>query len=137
MAQQNERKGNPMARITISSARNYRALNDLMELDHVIRVHSDETVSEPGSVWAPSVYDNGPANGPEDIQVDGHYDGTPWALLTGWSAQYNYRGPVMGPGEYVGGALARHILDTPGLWVAVTVGESDGWALAYYEEDNV
>lgn len=114
------------------------ALENLMEVDHVIRVHEDGTVSEPSGVWAPEVYDNGPADGPEDIQVDSP-TGHVWTLLSGWSDQYCYRGPVMHPSEYVGGALAQHILDTPGFWVMTIVnsadGLTDGWVLAHWGPD--
>lgn len=42
-----------------------------------------------------------------------------WDVLTGWSL--NGGMAIMHPSQYVGGDLADHILDTPGLWTCVSV----------------
>ncbi len=124
-------------RITIDWRKDRYALDQLMRVDHVIRVHKDGTVSEPMSVWAPEVYDNAPEGEPEDIMASSPAGGPRWSLLSGWSAEYMNRGPVMGDSEYVGGALARHILENPGLYTIVTVtdpnGDDIGWAVAFAE----
>lgn len=62
--------------------------------------------------------------------------------VTGYSGQYGYRGPVMHPSEFLGGGMARDVLDTPGVYVVLAVeaegedydpetGETDsvGWML--------
>lgn len=61
-----------------------------------------------------------------------------WEILAGWSGQYSYHGLCMHSSEFIGGNLAKHIQETPGLWAAITVdtesgAEPDSWALAYRE----
>lgn len=63
-----------------------------------------------------------------------------WTLLTGFTGQYGYNGPVMHASELIGGGIARHILMTPGIYVALVVeclspdDDQDegpaGWAVA-------
>jgi len=104
-------------------------LEDMMEFDHVIRVHEDGTISEPEGFWAPEFYDSR------------CFDKS-WTMLTGYSGQYSYSGPVMHDSEYIGGGLAEDMLDRPGVYVAVThtySGESEGedvqegWGIAFRE----
>lgn len=108
-----------------------QTLNDLMEFDHVIEVHEDGTISEPQGIYAPEM-------------LDDELDRQGWTLLTGWTGQYGYAGPTMHASEYIGGALERHIRETPGVYVAIvayasadeSIEESDGnpvdagWAIA-------
>ena len=125
-------------------------LNAEMEFDHIIYSHGDGTVSDVNpyvSLWGPDVYVCEQEDGTwtEDVEGD------PWTLLTGFSGQYGYDGPMMHASEYIGGGLARHILETPGFYTAV-VGihvplddgywfnedgglddELDSWAVAYTE----
>ncbi len=68
-----------------------------------------------------------------------------WSLLTGYTGQYGYHGPVMHNSEVIGGALARDILSTPGVYVVLPVDyactdecpsdcdgdHADGWAVAH------
>ncbi|WP_147265794.1 hypothetical protein [Nocardia puris] len=111
-------------------------LREVMEFDHVIHVDSDGRVSEPKDVYAPDVTES---NGTVAV------DPVDWELLTGWTGQWNYSGPVMHPSEFVGGRLADHILTTPGTYVTVVVTDLDeldadgesalaGWAIAYRED---
>lgn len=90
-------------------------LNDVMSMDHVIRVWPDGTVSEPRDVHAPDL---------DDGEVSGA-----WDLMNGYSGQYGYSGPLMHQSEYIGGGLARDILAAPGWYAAVY--EGDEWAVAY------
>ena len=103
-------------------------LNAIMEFDHVITVCHDGTVTDgPPGVYAPSL-------------LDGDISDSCWRLLNGWSGQYRYSGPVMHNSEYIGGRMAEHILNTPGVYVAIvsdyTPEEEDGelitegWAVA-------
>lgn len=107
------------------------ALDRVMEFDHVIRVHENgEVTDDVAAVWAPEVYDNSEDGGPEDV----HVSPDAWRLLSGFTGQWGYGGPVMHPSEFIGGALAEHILETPGYWVAVIVKDADGdigWAVAH------
>jgi len=113
-------------------------LNAMMDFDHVVRVDSEGNVTdaEP-DVYAPDVNED----------TDGtHVDPDSWSLMTGYSGQYMYGGPVMHASEYVGGGMARDILATPGLYVCVVVYDmraSDddddniaGWAVAYIHDED-
>lgn len=111
-------------------------LNSIMEIDHVITVGADGTVSDgPAGLYAPEVWHVDGARSPEDIDIMG----TGWEPLTGYTGQHAYSGAVMHASEYVGGRLERDILATPGTYVAVVVAvlpESDdddpepaGWAV--------
>ena len=85
-------------------------LSSLMDFDHVIEVHDDGTVTDaaPG-IYAPELHGE---------EFTGFTD---WRLLSGYTGQYGYNGPVMHPSEFVGGRLAQDILTTPGLYVALVV----------------
>lgn len=110
-------------------------LNDAMPFDHVIRVHANGSVTDEPGIYAPELYESEVSPG--------------WTLLSGYSGQYGYSGPIMHPSEYIGGGMARDILAEPGVYVALadfgTCGEdceecggqggcdepsADGWAVA-------
>lgn len=82
-----------------------KTLNGIMEIDHVVRVNDDGTVSDQPDIYAPELHDGTVSDG--------------WTLMDGYSAQYGYSGPVMHASEYIGGRLAADILATPGVYVAV------------------
>lgn len=131
-----------------------RGLSELMEFDHVIRIREGGEVDGGwvDGIWAPDVRVATDRDG--QITDDGERDmigsvrREGWELLTGFTGQYRYSGPIMHPAEYIGGALAEHIRTTPGLYAAVVVyldfpddvtedaGDDDvaGWAVAYREE---
>lgn len=115
-----------------------RQLTDIMEFDHVIRVHPDGSITEPPDVWAPDLH-------------DGELDGDDWVLLDGFSGQCCYSGPIMHQSECIGGGLERYIRDTPGLYVNLVdypicgddcydcAGdgcEPDGWAVATIPDEE-
>ena len=100
-------------------------LSDLMGFDHVIRVGEDGTVTELRDVYAPDYSD-------DVVESDD------WATFSdGYSGQDRYSGPTMHDSEFIGGALARDILNNEGTYVAVVNyftdddGETDieGWAV--------
>lgn len=107
-------------------------LNKIMEFDHVITVGADGTVSDgPAGVYAPEVWsaDSYAAGREADIE-----DGQGWALMRGYTGQYASAGsPWMHASEYIGGRMARDILETPGLYVAIADLDGDSWAVAYRE----
>jgi hypothetical protein len=130
-----------------------RSLNEIMEFDHIIRVNADGTITEDLDM---STMDSGSYF---DLAVD--EDGTDifdmsagWTLLSGFTGQYGYNGPVMHASEYVGGGLERHIRETPGYYVVLIVNalethcedcaefehaiadEPAGWAVAYKPLDD-
>lgn len=119
-----------------------RPLNEIMDFDHPVLVGPGGTITDklPG-VYAPELHMETDDDGQildeheQDYVEQARRQG--WELLTGWTGQYSYHGPVMHPSEFVGGALADHIRETPGIYVVVTVETDDdsedaaGWAVAY------
>lgn len=127
-------------------------LSSVMDFDHVIQVHEDGTVSDDNDLMAPSLTMEVDADGQSvhanDEDIIGQAKASGWGLVTGFSGQYRYHGPVMHSSEFVGGNMARAILETPGYYVKLVVEcegpESDpdenentlepaGWAVAYRE----
>lgn len=108
-----------------------QTLNDIMEFDHVIRVHEDGTITDEPGIYAPNLY-------------DGELDSDDWTMMDGYSGQDRYSGPVMHASEFIGGLMERDIRETPGVYVAVVAYYSpdaladddsdeldvDGWAVA-------
>lgn len=89
-------------------------LNDVMEFDHVVEVHKDGTVTDCDihGYFYLSV----------DSEGNDHFDmSAGWELLTGFTGQYSYNGPVMHSSEFIGGGLEKHIRETPGYYVALVV----------------
>jgi hypothetical protein len=118
------------------------SLNDIMEFDHVIQVSPDGTVSDgPAGIYAPESVidtdDDGQIGLPDETEWQESLSRQGWEVLTGYSGQDRYPGPIMHASESIGGALAGHIRATPGLWVAVSVetlddsGEATGWAVCH------
>lgn len=84
-------------------------LTDQMEFDHPVAVQADGTVTDaPEGIYAPEVEDGELVSYVED-----------WTLLSGYTGQQSYNGPVMHNSEYIGGRLERDILAEPGIYVAV------------------
>lgn len=94
-------------------------LNDITEFDCPFVVHSDGDVTNTPDMQAPEVFDDESCN-------------SNWELLSGFTGQYGYNGPMMHPSEYIGGALAKHILSTPGVYCAVADPDGEGWYVAHY-----
>lgn len=118
-------------------------LNDRMDFDHVVRVDDDGILHDNEGSHAPElimfVDEDGQALPDSDAELHRQAESAGWRLEHGWTGQYGYAGPVMHPSEYVGGALAEHIIATPGEWVVTAVetdgddGEPAGWAIAFRE----
>lgn len=109
------------------------ALAGVLTFDQPVRVRADGTVSLPLDVRAPEL----PAIDHGDEELDRHARTQGWTLLSGWTGQHGYRGPVMHPSEYLGGRLADHVLATPGDYAVVALDDSDddpgagGWVVAH------
>jgi hypothetical protein len=126
-----------MERTTVNLRRDYRALDRIMEVDHVILSHGDGTVSDVDSSdsahWAPEIY-----QGNDDkLHLSEH------ASSRGWSLGVEYTSA-----HFVGGDVARNILDTPGYYVVLMVPDCDdkcgedcegyhdnAWAIAFRESE--
>lgn len=121
------------------STPNRHNLTEIMSFDHVIEVHPDGTVTEPETVWAPEVSVSGGNYRRPDVDAR---PSEPWQLVNGFSGQYLYSGPIMHNSETIGGALADHILETPGYYCAVVVTDLDsddeaaGWAVAWIDTSD-
>jgi hypothetical protein len=98
-------------------------LNEVMEFDHVIEVHEDGTVTDSEeSPYFELYYLLADA----ETGLWEFHSSLPegWELMTGYTGQYGYNGPCMHASEFIGGRMARDILETPGLYVVLIV-ESD------------
>jgi hypothetical protein len=107
-------------------------LSELMDFGHVVTVHKDGTFSDgPVFLHAPELWvdDDG-----TEVFMPGTQD---WTLLSGYTRQEGYRGPVNHASEFIGGGLEQDILATPGHYVAIIAytdvqGEYAGWAIAFH-----
>lgn len=101
-------------------------LNDLMHFDHVIRINENGAAEEPAeTVYAPEVNvecaedDAGSITAEAEAEMIRSVEEQGWELMTGYSGQYLYHGPIMHQSEYVGGQMEADIRSTPGLYVVV------------------
>jgi hypothetical protein len=100
------------------------------------RVSDDGNVTDVRGYVSPDVYVDS-----EGIPV--HSDD--WSTVDGYSHQYGYAGPIMHSSEYLGGAMAREVLATPGVYVLAEClpddedGTPDGWVLLRFDggDDHV
>jgi hypothetical protein len=117
-----------------------KALDTVMEMDHVIQIHADGSITEPEGVYAPEVLvetdDDGQILARDETAMIRSVRAQGWTLLTGYTGQYGYRGPLMHPSEYIGGKLEEDMKDDPAYYVAVAVETLDdndepaGWVVA-------
>jgi hypothetical protein len=111
-------------------------LNNATEFDSPFRVNADGSVSDgPAGLYAPDLYD-------EELSDDA------WEMVNGYSGQDRYAGPIMHNSEYLGGGMARDILNSPGVYVVVAAAYSpdedddeeetiwEGWALCHYTGED-
>lgn len=99
-------------------------LSEIMDFDHVIMVTAHGTVTDdtPNAPHAPELSDDA-----DGIESTGYAS---WELMTGYTGQYGYHGPMMHSSEYIGGRMARDILSTPGYYVSVYTPDMESWAVA-------
>lgn len=90
-------------------------LNAEMSPDHVIYSFGDGTIADCPGQFAPDFL----SYQQDDETWQDERLPEPWEALTGWTGQHGYNGPHMYGSEYIGGGLARHILETEGVFVAV------------------
>lgn len=109
---------------------------NLSDLDHIlsltfppIRVNLDGTLTTE-DIYAPDSFDMGT----DDADVIGQARSAGWELVTGYSNQHGYSGPVMHTSEYIGASMVRAILATPAVYAVASVDDADdgypvGWVL--------
>jgi hypothetical protein len=124
-----------------------QSLNSIMEFDHVIRVNEDGSVSDENDVYAPDIYietdDDGQILDEHERAYIADANDQGWDLMTGYTDQSGYSGPIMHPSEFIGEDMADDILESPGIYVVIEVssidgGDSDpiGWAVAYRADES-
>lgn len=119
-------------------------LNEIMQMDHVIQVHADGSVTDaPADVYGPEVSVETDAEGSYTWTRDDHgkltwnihVDGPGWTLLNGYAADDGSE--ILPNAQYIGGDLAAAIRATPGYYVATVVSdgtdEPGGWCVAFKE----
>lgn len=121
-----------------------RPLDGEMDFGHVIFSFGDGRIADVVGIWAPTYVCFADDHGDYlDPVIEGD-NPAGWALMAGYSGQHGYSGPWMHASEFVGGGMARDILATPGIYVAVypTILNEDGeledpdtWAVAYIAEN--
>jgi hypothetical protein len=123
-------------------------LNNIMEIDHVVRVGEDGSITDNFGMYAPETLietdEDGQILAEHEAALVSQLDREGWSPLNGWSGQYGYSGPIMHASEYIGGDLEDYIRETPGVYVAVVVeclphnedGESEpaGWMILCQNE---
>lgn len=110
-----------------------KTLNEIMEFDHVIKILGGKVVEANREIYGPDLYWD-----MDEFVLDTQGG---WELLSGYSGQFQYDGPIMHPSEYIGGHMEQDILAKDGLYVALVcdtiyLNEDDetenvGWAVAY------
>lgn len=133
------------------------SLNEAMEFDHVIRVFVDGTFSDAEKgVYAPEVAveiaedDAGSVTDEAEAAMIAMVERQGWQLMTGYTGQCGYNGPLMHASEFVGGGMERDILAESGLYVVVEPtglyqseeqeerdgGRPVGWVVARRRDDD-
>jgi hypothetical protein len=85
-------------------------LSHSVEFDCPFRVHADGTISREDGVYAPELF---------NVIKASDFVSDTWALENGFSGQASYSGPIMHDSEYLGGGMARYVLENPGVYVLV------------------
>lgn len=124
-------------------------LDDVMEFDHVIRVHADGTITDENGVYGPEGVemetlddDAGSIMESHEIAYAAEVERQGWQLMRGYSGQYAVKGSnyIMHTSEYIGGRMESDIREAPGLYVAIVIecddGQAAGWAVAYRKDEE-
>ena len=126
----------------------FENLNSKVEFDSPFRVvgnlEDGRTVIEKSllDVYAPEVIlyvdKNGSGVGEEEIDLKDWREATDWIAVNGYSGQQGYRGPTMHSSEFLGGRMAKDVLeDIGGIYTLVTVECMPNWEASEEELDEV
>lgn len=89
-----------------------------VEFDSPFRIEEDGTLTRPlPDVFAPEVWHVEGERHPNDVEIPDGW--TAWSV--GYTGQYSYNGAVMHSSEYIGGRMARDLLEDPGTYVVCSV----------------
>lgn len=109
-----------------------KSLNEKMDFWSGVEVLEDGSVVQGADTPSFELYMRLDDNG---VWVDDFQMPEGWALMTGYSGQDSYNGPVMHPSEYIGGGMERDILATPGVYVCLVVECDCGYTEEFCTED--
>ena len=129
-------------------------LNSVMEFDHCIEVKADGTVADRNDIYS-EMFEVTSVLKDADAFLWETEVSLPegWRLMNGYSGQDRYSGPEMHVSEFIGGRMARDILETPGTYIALEVRpdcggtqegcsvedgcycQPDGWVVAMKESE--
>lgn len=122
-------------------------LNSAVEFDCPFRVNEDGTITRAAGIYAPDCIMGDEIDDKDRKKYVYPFPGYPeWELISGFSGQDSYPGPVMHNSEYLGGGMAEYVLENPGVYVIMAVfwlpddpeAERDyveGWILARLREN--
>lgn len=99
-------------------------LNEIMSFDHVIRVDANGDVTHVDEYY---YFEVTTYKGEDEVWKTEYVLPEGWSVMNGYSGQSGYAGPDMHQSEYIGGGMARDILATPGLYVALEVRPDCGY----------
>lgn len=121
----------------------HEALSELMEFGAVVTSNGSGSVTANGYDHSQYVEEIQYVYSEEDGSTDEPDAPAGWEYLRGFTNQYSYNGPVMHSSEFMGGALAEHIIDNPGTYATVMIealpvdldgneeAEPVGWAVLH------
>src|SRR5699024_5519557 len=93
-------------------------LNEVVNFDVPFHVFPPEWIAEDWNLDSPEVY----IYVGEDGAVEGPFlEGGGWEPVTGFSGQWQYRGPIMHASEQLQGGIAKAVLENPGVYCVVVV----------------
>lgn len=71
--------------------------------------------------------------GDDDKALYSAIEGTGWELVSGFTGQHGYDGPVMHESEYMGGGIVQYTMDTPGIYAVQYVAAWSDYDFEEYE----
>lgn len=101
------------------------SLDGAIDFDRPFRVLDERTIDFPDDVHEADCYIDVDADGSitptgeADLIESLRHQG--WEPVDGYSGQQGYSGPIMHASEYLGGGMARDVLQTPGTYVVQAV----------------
>lgn len=110
-----------------------RSLNDKMDFDHIVTVDAEGNVTDSTE---DEYFELTCVLGDDGEWHDEFSIPEGWELLSGFTGQYGYNGPVMHSSEFIGGGMERHILETPGHYVALVVESHCGYTEEHCSEES-
>lgn len=97
-------------------------LTHKVDFDSPFRVNEDGTISRGIGIYAPEQIMGDEIDDKDRKKLVYDFPGYPqWELISGFSGQDSYAGPVMHNSEYLGGGMAEYVLENPGVYCLLAV----------------